>query len=174
MAQVGVVADAVHTGACRKGWVHQDDSGTEAGQVVGDGLGVVTGDGCTGEQPGQKPGAGCGDLVEMNETRRPACRARIRSHDREHAGAGGGFEYDIAGPDGGGLQGGVGERERRRELLQRDLLLGSPRLRRLQGGEGLQHGEHGGGATGSRHRPHGAWRGHSGWMNSTSAASAAS
>ena len=100
-----------------------------------------------GEHPGQKPGAGCGDLVEME---RPAglLTERTRSHDREHAGAGGGFEHDIAGPDGGGLEGGVGERERRRELLQRDQFLGSPRLRRLQGGEGLQHGEHGGGTAG--------------------------
>ena len=139
VAQVGVVADAVHTGAGRERRVHQDDSGTETGQVVGDGLGVVAGDRSGGEQPGQKPGAGCGDLVEM---KRPAglLAERAFSHDREHAGAGGGFEHDIAGPDGGCLQGGVGERERRRELLQRDLFLGSARLRRLQGGEGLQHG----------------------------------
>ena len=97
-----------------------------------------------GEHPGQKPGAGCGDLVEM---KRPAglLAERAFGHDREHAGASGGFEHDIAGPDGGCLQGGVGERERRRELLQRDLFLGSPRLRRLQGGEDLQHGALGGG-----------------------------
>ena len=147
VAQVGVVADAVHTGAGRERRVHQDDGGTEAGQVVGDGLGVVAGDRSGGEDPGEKPGAGCGDLVEM---KRPAglLAERAFGHDREHAGAGGGFEHDIAGPDGGSLEGGVGERERRRELLQRDLFLGSPRLGRLQGGEGLQHGEHGGGTAG--------------------------
>ena len=147
MAQVGVVADAVYAGAGRERRVHQDHSGTEAGQVVGDGLGVVAGDRSGGEDPGEKPGAGCGDLVEMQGAGGLLPEGAL-GHHGQHAGAYGGFEHHVAGPDGGSLQGGVGERERRRELLQRDLFLGSPRLRRLQGGEGLQHGEHGGGTAG--------------------------
>ena len=54
------------------------------------------------------------------------------------------------GPDGGGLEGGVSERQRRRELLQRDLLLGTPGLGGLQGSDGLQHAKHGSGAAGIR------------------------
>ena len=149
MAQVGVLAGAVHAGACREGRVHQDHGGTERRQPVAQGFGVVASDGRAGEQAGQEPGAGGGDFVKV-EGAGGAIAERARSHHREHAGAGGGFEHDIARTDGGGLEGGVSERQRRRELLQRNLLLGAPRLRRLQGSDGLQHGQHGGGAAGIR------------------------
>ena len=70
-------------------------------------------------------------------------------HDGEHAGAGRGLQHDVAGPDGGGLQRGVGERQGSGELLQGKLFLRPPRLGRLQRRQGLQHGEHGGGRSGS-------------------------
>ena len=145
MAQVGVVADAVHTGACRKGWVHQHDRGAERRQIVGDGFGVVARDGRAREQPGQKPGACGGELVKM---KRPVglLAERTRSHHSEHAGAGGRFEDDIAWADGGGLERGIGERQRRGELLQPELLLGALCVRRLQCRDGDQHRQHPAGA----------------------------
>ena len=158
MAQVGVLAGAVHAGACRERRVHQNHGGTERRQAVAQGFGVVASDGRAGEEAGQEPGAGGGDLVQV-EGAGGAIAERARGHHREHAGAGGGFEHDIAGPDGGGLEGGVGEWQRRRELLQRDLFLGTPRLGGLQGRDGLQHAKHGGGAAGTPARPRGAWRG---------------
>ena len=116
MAQVGVLAGAANAGACRERRVHQDHGGTERRQAVAQGFGVVASDGRAGEQAGQEPGAGGGDLVQV-EGAGGAIAERARGHHREHAGAGGGFEHDIAGPNGGGLEGGVGERQRRRELL---------------------------------------------------------
>ena len=106
-------------------------------------------DGRAGEQAGQEPGTGGGDLVQV-EGAAGVIAERARSHHREHAGSGGGFEDGIAGPDGGSLEGGVGERKRRRELLQCDLFLGTPRLGGLQGSDSLQHAKHGGGAAGIR------------------------
>ena len=74
---------------------------------------------------------------------------RAFGHDGEHAGAGRGLQHDVAGPDGGGLQRGVGERQGGGELLQGKLFLRPPCLGRLQRRQGFQHGEHGGGGSGS-------------------------
>ena len=121
----------------------------ERRQAVAQGFGVVAGDGRAEKQAGQKPGAGCGDLVQV-EGAGGAIAECARGHHCENAGAGGGFEHDIAGTDCGGLERGVGERERRRELLQGDLFLGTPGLGWLQSRDGLQHAKHGGGAAGIR------------------------
>ena len=157
VAEVGVVADAVHTGARREGRVHEDDSGTQVGQMVPDRLGVVTSDGGAGEQAGQQPGAGGGDLVEVERPGGIVAEGAC-GHHRQHAGAGGGFEHDVAGPDRGGLQRGIGQGQRRRELLQPQLLLGAPRLRGLESRQRFQHAEHGGGSVRPRpgFAPHGA------------------
>ena len=121
----------------------------ERQQVVGDGFGVVASDGRAGEQAGQEPGTRCGDFVKV-EGVGGAIAERARGHHCEHSGAGGGFEDNIAGTDCGSLEGGVGERQRRRELLQGDLFLGTPGLGWLQSRDGLQHAKHGGGAVGIR------------------------
>ena len=78
-----------------------------------------------------------------------ALAERALGHDGEHAGAGGGLQHDVAGADSSGLQRGVGERQRGGELLQGKLFLRPSCLGRLQGREGLQHGEHGGGGSGA-------------------------
>ena len=125
--------------------------------MVPDCLGVVARDGSVGEEVGEQPCAGGGDLVEVERPGGPRPEGAL-GHDGQHPRAGRRFEHDIAGPDGGGLQRGVGERQRRRELLKLELLLGAPGLRGFQCGEGLQHAEHGGGAVGTRPglAPHGA------------------
>ena len=157
VAQVGVMADTVHAGARREGWVHKHHGGMQGREVVPDGLGVVAREGGAGKQAGEQPRAGGGDLVEVERPVGLRPEGAL-GHDGEHAGACRRFEHDIAGTDGGGLQGRVGERERRRELLVLELLFGAACLGGLQGGEGLHHAEHGGGSigTGTGLAPHGA------------------
>ena len=157
VAQVGVVTDAVDAGACREGRVHQDHGGAELWQMIPDRLGVVAADGGAEEQAGQQSGAGGGDLVEVQCAPGPVAEGAL-GHHRQHAGACRGFENDVAGPDRGGLQRGIGQGQRRRELLQPQLLIGAPRLGGLQRRQRLQHAEHGGRAVRSRPglAPHGA------------------
>ena len=107
----------------------------------------VTGACC--EQSGKQPGADGGDLVQVQGRAAGVLAERAFGHDGEHAGAGRGLQHDVAGPDGGGLQRGVGERQGGGELLQGKLFLRPPCLGRLQRRQGLQHGEHGGGGSGS-------------------------
>ena len=116
----------------------------------------MAGDGSAGEQPGEEAGADGGELVEVKRVGVLA-EGELR-HDGQHAGARRGFEHHVAGPDRRGLQSGVGERQRRRELLILDLLLGAPRLGGFQRREGFQHPQHGGGTarTGAGFAPHGA------------------
>ena len=71
---------------------------------------------------------------------------RALGHDGQHAGAGGGFEHDIARTDGGGAERGIGEWQRGRELLEADLVLRALGMGRLQGGDRGQHGEHAAGS----------------------------
>ena len=153
MAQIRLMADARDTGARRKRRVHQHHGGTQVRQIIGDGLRVVTGDRRVLEQSREQGGADGGDLVQVqgiSRTRAIAALAeRAFGHDGEHAGAGRGLQHDVAGPDGGGLQRGVGERQGGGELLQGKLFLRPPCLGRLQRRQGLQHGQHGGGRSGS-------------------------
>ena len=69
-----------------------------------------------------------------------------------------GLQHDVARPDRGGLQRGVGERQRGRELLEPDLLLGAPGVGGLQRRDRLQHRQHAArpvraGAAGAAHAP---------------------
>ena len=63
-------------------------------------------------------------------------------HHGQHAGAGRGFEHDIAGADGGGAERGIGERQRGRELLEANLVLGALGMGGLQCGDRGKHGQH--------------------------------
>ena len=65
MTQIRVMADALDPGACRKRRVHQHHGGMQAGQIVGDGLGVVAGDRRVREQSSKQPGANGGNLVQV-------------------------------------------------------------------------------------------------------------
>ena len=76
--------DAVDAGARREGRVHEDDSGTQVGQMVPDRLGVVAADGGAGEQAGQQSGAGGGDLVEVQCAPGPVAEGAL-GHHGEHA-----------------------------------------------------------------------------------------
>ena len=100
------------------------------------------------KQAGEKSGARAGEFVQEQGAGGPVPE-RTLGHDGQHSGTGRGFEHAIARPDGGGLQRRVGQRQRRGELLEFHLFLGTPGLRRLQGGKHLQHGEHGGRSVGS-------------------------
>ena len=145
MAQIGVVADAGDTRRRGEWRVHQDDGRPDVGQMVGDVLGVVAGDRGIGEELAQEPGADVRDFVEMERAGGPVAE-RALGHDGQHAGAGRGFEDDIARADGGGAERGIGEGERGRELLEADLVLGALRVGGLQCGDRGQHGEHMAGA----------------------------
>ena len=94
-----------------------------------------------GEEMGQEAGAHGRDLVEMQGGGGVAAE-RALGHYGQHAGAGGGLQHGIARPDRGSLERGIGERQRRRELLEADLVLGALGVRGLQGGDRGQHGEH--------------------------------
>ena len=152
VTQIRVVTGALDPGARRKRRVHQHHCGTQVREIIGDGLGVVAGDRRVLEQSSKQPGADGGDLVQVQGLPRSRAIAVLAEgalgHDGEHAGAGRGLEHDVAGPDGGGLQRGVGERQGGGELLQGKLFFRPPCLGRLQGRQGLQHGEHGGGRSG--------------------------
>ena len=146
-------------GETENGGFHQHHAGRDGGQTVGDGLGVVAGHRRIRKQPGEKPGAHAGEFVQVQGAGGPvperAAKRTLRHHG-QHAGAGRRFEHGIARPDGGGLQRRIGERQWRGELLEFELLFGTPGLRGLQGGECLQHGEHGGGVHRVRPPPGGA------------------
>ena len=141
MTQVRVVADPVHARRRRKRRVHQHDGGPDVAQPVGDGLGVEGGDECFGKQPGQQPRPRLRIFVEM-EAAVCALAEGAFGHHGQHAGAGGGLQHGIARPDRGGLERGVGERQRSRELLEANLLLGALRVRGLQRRDGIQHRQH--------------------------------
>ena len=110
-----------------------------------------------GNNPARSPGADGGDLVEV-EAAGGVLAERALRHHRQHAGAGAGFQHGVGGPNGGGSERRIGERERRRELLEADLLLGTLRVGGLQRRDGGQHREHGAGAvrTGAGAPAHGA------------------
>ena len=141
MAEVGVAGDAVHAGRRREGRVHQHDGGPDVMQPVRDGFRVEGGHHGLGKQPGQKTRPRLRVFVEVECARCSVAQGALRHH-RQHAGAGRRLQHGVAGPDRGGLQRGIGERQRGRELLEPDLLLGAPGMRGLQRGDGFQHGQH--------------------------------
>ena len=141
MAQIGVVPDAVDAWRHGKRRVHQDDSGPDVVQPVRDGFGVEGGDGRPGKKQPEEPRPGPGVFVEIQLADGARAQGAFRHH-RQHAGAGRRLQHGIAGPDGGSLEGGIGERQRGRELLQADLVLGALRVRGLQRRDGLQHRQH--------------------------------
>ena len=141
MSQIGVVADPIDPRRRREGRVHQHDRRPDIVQPVRDGLRVEGGDDCLREEPRQEPRPGLRVFVEMKMAS-SARSERAFGHDGQHAGAGRGFQHGVAWPDRGGLEGGIGERQRRRELLQADLLLGAPGMRGLQRGDRVQHRQH--------------------------------
>ena len=105
----------------------------------------MTGDRRILKQSGKQPGADGGNLVQVQGIPRSRVIGALAEgafgHDGEHAGAGRGLQHDVAGPDGSGLQRGVGKRQGSGELLQGKLFLRPPCLGRLQRCQGLQHGE---------------------------------
>ena len=135
----------VHVGRGGKRRVHDDGRGRDVVKLVGDGFRVEGGGDRLREEPGQEAGASLRVFVQMEIVCGPVAH-RAFGHHRQHAGAGRGFQHGVAGPDGGGLQGGIGQRQRRRELLEADLFLGALGMRRLQCGDRRQHPEHGAGA----------------------------
>ena len=141
VAEVGVAGDAVDTGRRRKRRVHQHHGRPDVVQAVGDSLGVERRHHGLREQPGEEARPRAGVFVEVECTRRPVAQRALRHH-RQHAGAGGGLQHDVARADGGGLKRGIGERQRRRELLEPDLLLGAPGVGGLQRRDHLQHRQH--------------------------------
>ena len=157
MPQVRVVADAGDPRRRRERRVHHHRGGPQAGEAVGDGLGVVAGDARVGKERGEEPCAHGRNLVQVQRTG-GAGSERALGHHREHAGAGAGFEHDVARAHRGGPQRGVGEWERGRELLEADLRLGALGVRGLQCRDGVEYREHPAGAVGSGAGPaaHGA------------------
>ena len=157
MAQVGVMTAASDVGAHREWRVHQHHRGRNARQVIGDGFGVVAGHGRTRKQTPEQPRAGGGQFVQVQRTGDP-CAERTVRHDPQQPRAGGRFEHPVAGPDRGGLDGGVGERKGRGKLLKPDLFLRPAGLGRFERREAFEHREHGGGTAGAgpRFAAHGA------------------
>ena len=141
MTQICVVADPIDPRRRRKRRVHQHHGRADIVQPVGDGLGVEGGDDSLRKEKAQEPGAHRRDLVEM-QMAEGALAERAFGHDGQHAGAGAGLQHGVARPDGGGLEGGIGERQRRRELLQADLLLRPLGVGGLQRCNGVQHRQH--------------------------------
>ena len=141
VAQVRVVAAALDAGRRRERRIHQDRGGPDARQKIGDALGVVARDRGLRKEPLQDVGAIVRDLVEVQCAGGAASHGALRHH-RENAGAGAGFQHDIARADVGGTQRDIGKRNRGGELLQAHLRFGPPGVRGLQRLKRRQHGEH--------------------------------
>ena len=133
--QIDVMTDALDPGARREGRVHQHHGGPQLGQAVPDRLRVVSGHRAAWEEPGEEARADGGDFVEVQRAGDSGAKRELRHHC-QHPGAGRGFEHDVAGTDHRGLQRGVGERQRRRELLIPELLLRAPGSARAPGTRG--------------------------------------
>ena len=140
MAQGGVGHAAIDIRERGERRVHEHDGRSDAGvEVIMDVRGVKAGDGDTGEQMAQQPGARLGQLIE-NE--RPA---REFGEDGEQAGAGRRFQHEIGARDRGGGAGREAEGDRRRELLKRLAFLGAARVGGQKGRDLGQHRQYGGG-----------------------------
>ena len=156
MAQIRVVADALDARRRGERRVHQHHRRPDVVEPVGDGFRVEGGRDGLGEEPGQEAGAGLCVFVEMQMAGGVLAEGAPRHH-RQHAGAGRGLQHGIARPDRGGPERGIGERQRRRELLQADLLVRALRVRGFERGKSVEHCQHGAGAvrTGARTLAHG-------------------
>ena len=137
-----------HAGRRRERRVHQHHGRAGVAQPVGDGLGVESGDHGLGKQVRQQPRPRGRVFVEM-EIAGGGIAQRALRHYRQHAGAGGGLQHEIARPDRGGLERGIGQRQWGRELLEPDLFFRAPGVGGLKRGDGLQHRQHAAWATGA-------------------------
>ena len=110
--------------------------GRTSGSRVADLFGVVPGDAGVVVDHGQQRAADVGQFVQVQLRGAVEDGAGQR---REHAGAGGRFEDDVGGRDRRGDVCGAGERERRRELVERDLVLAAVRVGGLEARDALDH-----------------------------------
>ena len=140
MKEVRVAAGAGHAWRRRERRIHENDGRTNVRQPIGDGFGVVKGYACAGKQMRKNTGADRGELVQHQGAMGPSAESAFGEYG-QHAGAGGGFQDDVARADRGCGQCRECKRQRGGELLQLDLVLGTPRVRGLQGGDLPQHGK---------------------------------
>ncbi len=147
MAQVRVVADARDARRGRERRVHHNHRRRQARQEVRDGLGVVSGDGDAGEEPGEEPRPHGRNLVEVQCAVGMAPERALR-HRGKHPGACGGFERRIARTNGCRPERGVSQRQGRGELLEANLFLRAFGMRGFERRDGFEHREHPAGAVG--------------------------
>ena len=133
------VAPALADGRARgERRIHEHDLRTHPRQPVADVLGVVLRERCVGEDLRQQRVAHRGELVQEQLRRGVENRGGER---REYAGSGRGLQDRVAGPHVRRQKGRAGERQRRRELVEGDLVLGAVRVRGFQRGDAFDHGE---------------------------------
>ena len=124
---------------CRERWVHQHDTGHDAGiQVVVDVRGVKPGRGDGGKKVAKNAGTALGKLVENERG------AGEFSEDGKKAGAGRRLQNDVGGGDRGSDAGDVCQSDRRGELLEGFTFLGPTCLCRKEARNPQQHRQHGG------------------------------
>ena len=138
MGQVDVAAALADRGPGGEGRVHEDDVGAQVGQAVADLFGVVPGDAGVVVDHGEQRAADVGQFVQVQLRGAVEDGAGQR---REDAGAGGRLEDDVGGRDRCGDVCGAGERERRRELVERDLVLAAVGVGGLEARDALDHPE---------------------------------
>ena len=141
MTEIGVAGDAVDAGRRRKRRVHQHHGRSDVAQPVGDGLGVERRHDGLREQLRQQAGTGLRIFVEMEIAGDGSAQRALRHH-RQHPGAGRRLQHGVVRPDRGGLQRGIGERQRGRELLEPDLFFRAPGVGGLQRRDRFQHRQH--------------------------------
>ena len=140
MAQVGVAAGSADADGGGERRVHGDDGGAQAGKTIGKGFGVVCGDGSRRKEIAEKGVPVLRDLVEVED----GSGGRVGGnggHAGEDAGAGGGLQEGVAMTDRKCGKGDIGQRQRGRELLQADLVLGPAGVGGFEPGDLLDHGE---------------------------------
>ena len=128
--EIGVGIDRPAGGPSRKRRVH-DHHARVGLQQVADVLAVEPRDGDLGEEAPEQGGAVVGELVEEQ----PPLPLRLQppsGHHGQRSGAGGGLEHEVVGFDARGRGDGVGQAQRRGELLHPDLLFRAEGVRRLQ------------------------------------------
>ena len=136
VGQVDMAAPLADRGPGGERRVHEDDVGAHVRQPVADLFGVVPGDAGVVVDHGQQRAADVGQFVQVQLRRAVEDGARQR---REHAGAGGRLEQDVRGLHRRGDMCGAGEHERRRELVERDLVLAAVGVGGLEACDALDH-----------------------------------